>query len=161
MAELLIQDMTVILEERLLFKLLQWAGVGLQVSQQRSTNEADEIKDLLSYRAVVPKGSKTDSLQLYFERLNIATTEFRVNVSTTSQLPEDLKRIKYRLGFPLIKFESPVKLTGFKQSHMLGDISAYSDCLMKHYTGVRSHKQNTYLVRSESKGSHYSLYLRD
>ena len=127
--------MTVILEERLLFKLLQWAGVG-QTSYLSKVKEENELVDLLSYRAVLPAGSHEDALQLYFEYLNIASTEIRICVSTTSQLPEDLRAIKYHLGFPLIKFESPVRLKGFQQSHMLGDFSAYLDTLMKHYKRV-------------------------
>lgn len=128
--------MTMIIEERLLFKLLQWAGVG-QSSQEPNENKDHEISDLISYRTVVPAGPRTDALQIYFERFSIASTELRVGVYTTSQLPDDLRAIKQQLGFPLVKFESPVKLRGFYQSHMLGDAGIYADSLMKHYKKVK------------------------
>ena len=128
--------MTVIIEERLLFKLLQWAGLG-QSSQQKDQSISHEISDLISYRNVIPVGAHTDSLQMYFELFRIANTELRVSVFTTSQLPDDLQAIKQQLGVPLVKFESPVKLRGFQQSHMLGDTGVYADTLMKHYKKVR------------------------
>ncbi len=127
--------MTVNLEEKLLFKLLQWAGVG-QSSQLIAADVESEMTNLLSYRTVIPTGSRNESLQLYFEFLNVASTELRISVSTTSQLPDDLRAIKHHLGFPLIKFESPVKLKGYDRSYMLGDVSVYADSLMKHYKKV-------------------------
>ncbi len=74
--------------------------------------------------------------QLYFECLQIRETEVRVSMHTTSQLPEDLQRIKRRLGVSLVKFESPIYLGGFHQMHMLGPVSVYSDALVKHYRRV-------------------------
>ncbi len=74
--------------------------------------------------------------QLYFERLQIKETELRVSMHTTSQLPEDLQRIKRRVGISLVKFESPVFLGGFRQAHMLGPVAVYTDALVKHYKRV-------------------------
>lgn len=137
-AKLQLRDMTVILEERLLFKLLQWAGIGSPSRLSNTVNrESSEITNLLSYRTAVPVGGHSDTLQLYFELLQLATTELRMSVLTTSQLPEDLKAIKYYLGFPLIKFESPVKLKGYYRSHMLGELNAHADNLIKHYKRVK------------------------
>ena len=135
MADFRMHDMTVIIEERLLFKILQWAGVG-QTLQSVNQSVSHEVSDLISYRVVMPATTLEDSMQLYFKQFSIASTELRVSVFTTSQLPEDLKAIKYQLGFPLVKFESPVKLRGFYQSHMIGDIGVYADSLMKHYKKV-------------------------
>ncbi len=137
-AEMKMRDMTVTLEERLLFKLLQWAGVGLPSHKTRPHKE-DEITSMLSYRSTISAGPRSDLMQLYCEALSIATTELRISVSTTSQLPEDLKTIKYHLGFPLIKFQSPVKLKGYERSHVLGEVTVYTDSLIKHYKKVRGH----------------------
>jgi len=84
----------------------------------------------------VPSSHEEASLQLYFERLFISDTELRVSMHTTSQLPEDLLRIKRHLGFPLVKFESPIFLDGFLQEHTLGTPGVYVDALMKHYKKV-------------------------
>ena len=135
MAEVKLQDMTVTLEEKLLFKLLQWAGVVRPSRSRRKRNQQDEMMNLLSYRTPVSAGQQ-DSMQLYCEHLNLATTELRISVSTTSQLPDDLKAIKYNLGIPLIKFQSPVKLKGYQRLHTLGEAHVYADSLMKHYKRV-------------------------
>jgi len=140
--------MTVIVEERLLFKILQWAGVG-QPSQNSTQGGGikHEISDLISYRAVMPMSPS--SLQVYFEQFGIAGMTLRMSVFTTSQLPDDLKAIKYHLGFPLVKFESPVKLRGFYQTHMIGDLAVYTDALVKHYKRVG---QRSSLVRDGKGG---------
>ena len=130
------RGMTVNLEEKLLFKLLQWAGVGSPSHLKHPSNKENKIMSLLSYRTVVSSGQHTDAQQLYFEQLGIASTELRISVSTTSQLPEDLRAIKYQLGFPLIKFQSPVKLKGYQRSHLLGEVNVYVDSLIKHYKRV-------------------------
>lgn len=51
--------------------------------------------------------------EFYFEEFSIIDTEFRVNMHTTSQLPDDLQQIKYHLGFPLVKFEAPISLSKY------------------------------------------------
>ena len=137
-AEMRMRDMTVTLEEKLLFKLLQWAGVGRRSHKPRPHKE-DQLMNMLSYRSTISAGPRSDLIQLYCEALSIDTTELRISVSTTSQLPEDLKAIKYHLGFPLIKFQSPVKLKGYQRSHMLGEVTVYMDSLVKHYKKVKGH----------------------
>ena len=61
-----------------------------------------------------------------------------MSMRTTSQLPPDLQRIKHHLGFPLVKFESPIYLDGFQQSHVLGTVGMYIDALIKHYKKVKN-----------------------
>ena len=56
---------------------------------------------------------------------------------TTSQLPDDLLRIKKRLGLTLVKFESPIFLAGFHQAHLLETPAGFVDALVKHYKLVR------------------------
>ena len=90
----------------------------------------------LPQRVVIPTSSEETSVQLYFEHLSISDTEFRVSMHTTSQLPEDLLRIKRQLGFPLVKFESPIFLDGFQHDHILGTTAVYLDALIKHYKQV-------------------------
>ena len=60
----------------------------------------------------------------------------QVSMYTTSQLPEDLLKIKKRLGLPLVKFESPIFLSGFHHYHILDSPSGFADALGKHYKGV-------------------------
>ncbi len=125
-----------LLEERLLFKLLQWAGLG-QAEEEEAAKEEQMMTMLTLHRTHPPTGSKFDSMQIYFEHLRISDIELRVSVVTTSQLPPDLLKIKRRLGFPLVKFESPIYLDGFHQAHTLGGVALYVDSLTKHYKGVR------------------------
>ena len=130
--ELKLRDMTLLLEEKLLFKLLQWAGVGQ--AQDEAEAKEDETMNMLTYRTVVTDSSSTgESKQLYFEEFQISDIELRVSMLTASQLPADLKRIKRRLGIPLVKFESPILLDGFYQCHTLGSIGNFTSSLGKHY----------------------------
>lgn len=129
-----VRELTILLEERLLFKLLQWAGVGH--SPQQGPTDRDEIRNMLTQRTVTPSTSDEVTRQIYFDQLRISETELRVSMHTTSQLPDDLTKIKQHLGFPLVKFESPITLEGFVQCHVLGTPGVYSDALVKHYKGV-------------------------
>lgn len=115
--------------------MLQWAGIG-QAQEEEEAKE-EEIMNMLTLHRVSPSsGSRFGSMQLYFELFKISDVELRVSMLTTSQLPEDLLKIKRHLGFPLVKFESPIYLDGFYRSHVLGDIGVYVDSLTKHYKGV-------------------------
>ena len=124
--------MTLLLEEKLLFKLLQWAGVGR--AQHEAEAKEDETMNMLTYRTVAPDSSSTgESKQLYFENFQISDVELRVSMLTASQLPDDLKRIKRNLGIPLVMFESPILLDGFYQCHTLGSVGTFTSSLGKHY----------------------------
>ena len=56
---------------------------------------------------------------------------------TTSQLPEDLQAIKKQLNLPLVKFESPIFLSGYFQTHILNSPASFADSLAKHYKRVK------------------------
>jgi len=130
--------MTLLLEEKLLFKLLQWAGVG-QAGDKANAQE-EEIMTLLTMHRVTPQATAgLSTVQIYFDHIKISDIELRVSMLTTSHLPEDLVKIKRHLGFPLVQFESPIYLDGFHQAHSLGDTGVYVDSLKKHYKGVSSH----------------------
>ena len=132
LVELKLCNMTLLLEEKLLFKLLQWAGVGQ--AQAEAEAKEDETMNMLTYRTVTPDSSWTgESKQLYFEEFQISDMELRVSMLTASQLPEDLKQIKRRLGIPLVMFESPILLDGFQQYHTLGGVGNFTSSLAKHY----------------------------
>jgi vacuolar protein sorting-associated protein 13D len=137
--EVKVRGITLLLEERLLFKLIQWAGLGGKGawSGPGSSNEdEEEIMKMLSHRSVNMSGDESVSRQLYIETLSISETELRVSMYTTSQLPEDLLKIKKRLGLPLVKFESPIFLSGFHHYHILDSPSGFADALGKHYKGA-------------------------
>lgn len=133
--EIKIQNITLLLEEKLLFKLLQWAGVG-QAQEEEDAKEEEIMNMLTMHRLSNPSSSKFGLMQIYFDHFKISDVELRVSMLTTSQLPEDLLKIKRHLGFPLVKFESPIYLDGIHQAHVLGDAGVYVDSLTKHYKGV-------------------------
>lgn len=93
------------------------------------------MMNMLTLHRATP--SSNGSMQIYFEHIKISDIELRVSMLTTSQLPPDLLKIKRHLGFPLVKFESPISLDGFHQAHTLGNTGLYVDSLAKHYKGVR------------------------
>ena len=135
--------MTLLLEEKLLFKLLQWAGVGQ--AQDKAEAKEDETMNMLTYRTVTPDSSRTgERKQLYFEEFHISDIELRVSMLTASQLPEDLKRIKRHLGIPLVMFESPILLDGLEQYHTLGSVGTFTSSIAKHYE--RNIKSQAFLI---------------
>ena len=111
---------------------------------------------MIFFRSANVRSEESVSRQLYIESFSISETELRVgplpslshsqistppslsqvSMHTTSQLPDDLLKIKKRLGLPLVKFESPIFLSGFYQAHLLDSPSGFTDALAKHYKGV-------------------------
>jgi vacuolar protein sorting-associated protein 13D len=130
--EVKVKHFTVLLEEKLLFKLLQWSGIG---TKERESSQHLLLPTRSQWVATVPNDA-IPSHQLYIEQLHIHTTELLVNMHTSSQLPSDLMAIKKRLGFPLIQFESPIHFEGFHKFHMLGTPVLYMDAITKHYKKV-------------------------
>ena len=76
------------------------------------------------------------SKQLYIEQLQLSDTQLQVSMHTASQLPDDLHRIKRKLGIRLVQFQAPISLNGVMRNHMLGTPGLLVDVLKKHYTQV-------------------------
>ncbi|XP_018606143.2 vacuolar protein sorting-associated protein 13D isoform X2 [Scleropages formosus] len=90
---------TVIIEEKLLLKLLSFFGYG-QVE-----TEVEKLDENLYEKASEDGGTPK---RYYFENLKISLPQVKLSVFTSHKLPLDLKALKGTLGFPLIRFEDAV-----------------------------------------------------
>ncbi|XP_056588171.1 intermembrane lipid transfer protein VPS13D [Triplophysa dalaica] len=89
---------TVIIEEKLLLKLLTFFGYG-------QAEEVEKLEENLHEKASEDAGNPK---RYYFENLKISLPQVKLSVFTSHKLPPDLKALKGILGFPLIRFEDAV-----------------------------------------------------
>ncbi|XP_051961416.1 intermembrane lipid transfer protein VPS13D-like [Xyrauchen texanus] len=90
---------TVIIEEKLLLKLLTFFGYW------QTEGEVEKLDENLYEKASEDAGTPK---RYYFENLKISLTQVKLSVFTSHKLPPDLKALKRTLGFPLIRFEDAV-----------------------------------------------------
>ncbi|XP_077570887.1 intermembrane lipid transfer protein VPS13D isoform X2 [Stigmatopora nigra] len=90
---------TVIIEEKLLLKLLSFFGYG------QTEAELEKLDENLHER---PNQDAGPPKRYYFENLKISLPQIKLSVLTSHKLPADLKVLKGTLGFPLVRFEDAV-----------------------------------------------------
>ncbi|XP_076023177.1 intermembrane lipid transfer protein VPS13D isoform X2 [Genypterus blacodes] len=115
---------TVIIEEKLLLKLLIFFGYG----QIEPGLELDEnLHDKPSEDAGAPK-------RYYFENLKICLPQVKLSVFTSPKLPPDLKALKSTLGIPLIRFEDAViNMYPFTRVHPYETQEIIFNDILKHF----------------------------
>ncbi|XP_066547335.1 intermembrane lipid transfer protein VPS13D isoform X1 [Amia ocellicauda] len=90
---------TVIIEEKLLLKLLSFFGYG------QLEPELEKLDENLQEKPTEDGGALK---RYYFENLKISLPQIKLSVFTSHKLPPDLKALKGILGMPLIRFEDAV-----------------------------------------------------
>ncbi|XP_035236927.1 vacuolar protein sorting-associated protein 13D isoform X1 [Anguilla anguilla] len=90
---------TVIIEEKLLLKLLSFFGYG------QSEPEMEKLDESLYEKPSEDGGALK---RYYFENLKISLPQVKLSVFTSHKLPPDLKALKGTLGILLIRFEDAV-----------------------------------------------------
>ncbi|XP_016135660.1 vacuolar protein sorting-associated protein 13D-like [Sinocyclocheilus grahami] len=90
---------TVIIEEKLLMKLLIFFGYG------QAEGEVEKLDENLYEKTNDDAGTPK---RYYFENLKISLPQVKLSVFTSHKLPPDLKALKGALGFPLIRFEDAI-----------------------------------------------------
>ncbi|XP_053704503.1 intermembrane lipid transfer protein VPS13D [Synchiropus splendidus] len=93
------QRYTIIIEEKLLLKLLSFFGYG------ETEAELEKLDENFHER---PSESEEPPKRYYFENLKISLPQVKLSVFTSHKLPADLKALKGTLGFPLVRFEDAV-----------------------------------------------------
>ncbi|KAJ8257579.1 hypothetical protein GJAV_G00187290 [Gymnothorax javanicus] len=90
---------TVIIEEKLLLKLLNFFGYG------QTESELEKLDESLYEKASEDRAALK---RYYFENLKISLPQVKLSVFTSHKLPADLKALKGTLGILLIRFEDAV-----------------------------------------------------
>ncbi|XP_072553553.1 intermembrane lipid transfer protein VPS13D isoform X2 [Salminus brasiliensis] len=115
---------TVIIEEKLLLKLLAFFGYG-------QTEEVEKLDENLYEKASEDAGPPK---RYYFENLKINLPQVKLSVFTSHKLPPDLMALKGTLGTPLIKFEDAViNMYPFTRVHPYETQEIIINDILKHF----------------------------
>ncbi|XP_068181546.1 intermembrane lipid transfer protein VPS13D isoform X3 [Antennarius striatus] len=116
---------TVIVEEKLLLKLLSFFGYGQTEAELEKLDE--NLHEKPSEDAGHPK-------RYYFENLKISLPQVKLSVFTSHKLPPDLKALKGTLGFPLVRFEDAIiNMYPFTRVHPYETQEIIINDILKHF----------------------------
>ncbi|KAG9337681.1 hypothetical protein JZ751_028331 [Albula glossodonta] len=116
---------TVIIEEKLLLKLLSFFGYGQSEAELEKLDES--LYEKTSEDGGAPK-------RYYFENLKISLPQVKLSVFTSHKLPPDLKALKGTLGIPLIRFEDAIiNMYPFTRVHPYETQEIIINDVLKHF----------------------------
>ncbi|XP_054466000.1 intermembrane lipid transfer protein VPS13D [Anoplopoma fimbria] len=116
---------TVIIEEKLLLKLLSFFDYGQTEAELEKLDE--NIYERPNEDAGPPK-------RYYFENVKISLPQVKLSVFTSHKLPPDLKALKGTLGFPLVRFEDAViNMYPFTRVHPYETQEIIINDILKHF----------------------------
>uniref|UniRef100_A0A3B4T2L0 Vacuolar protein sorting 13 homolog D n=1 Tax=Seriola dumerili TaxID=41447 RepID=A0A3B4T2L0_SERDU len=116
---------TVIIEEKLLLKLLSFFGYG------QTEAELEKLDENLHEK---PNEDASSPKRYYFENLKISLPQVKLSVFTSHKLPPDLKALKGTLGFPLVRFEDAViNMYPFTRVHPYETQEIIINDILKHF----------------------------
>ncbi|MCJ8741597.1 hypothetical protein PDJAM_G00072560 [Pangasius djambal] len=123
---------TVIIEEKLLLKLLAFFGYGKTEGEERGcVSEVEKLDENLYEKAGEEAGPRK---RYYFENLKISLPQVKLSVFTSHKLPPDLKTLKGTLGIPLIRFEDAViNMYPFTRVHPYETQEIIINDILKHF----------------------------
>ncbi|XP_014195954.1 vacuolar protein sorting-associated protein 13D isoform X2 [Haplochromis burtoni] len=116
---------TVIIEEKLLLKLLSFVGYG------QTDAELEKLDENLRDK---PNEDTGPHKRYYFENLKISLPQVKLSVFTSHKLPAELKALKGTLGFPLVRFEDAViNMYPFTRVHPYETQEIIINDILKHF----------------------------
>ncbi|XP_058265239.1 intermembrane lipid transfer protein VPS13D isoform X4 [Hemibagrus wyckioides] len=123
---------TVIIEEKLLLKLLAFFGYGKTEGEEgRCVSEVEKVDENLYEKASEEAGPQK---RYYFENLKISLPQVKLSVFTSHKLPPDLKTLKGTLGIPLIRFEDAIiNMYPFTRVHPYETQEIIINDILKHF----------------------------
>ncbi|XP_060085097.1 intermembrane lipid transfer protein VPS13D-like [Ylistrum balloti] len=128
------KKMSVQLEERLLWKIIQFIGSDSSDSTEEKVDQKSDQREFDTRKALVAATS-VKSKRYYFGTLKINTSRLSLSMVTANKLSLDLQHIKNATSIPLVKFEdAKVDLDPFVRHHPFETIDFLTRELMIHYT---------------------------
>ncbi|XP_053338052.1 intermembrane lipid transfer protein VPS13D isoform X1 [Clarias gariepinus] len=116
---------TIIVEEKILLKLLAFFGYG------KTEGEVEKLDENLYEKASEEAGPQK---RYYFENLKISLPQVKLSVLTSNKLPPELKTLKGTLGIPLIRFEDAViNMYPFTRVHPYETQEIIINDILKHF----------------------------
>ncbi|XP_050720689.1 intermembrane lipid transfer protein VPS13D-like isoform X3 [Eriocheir sinensis] len=126
---LTMKNLTLTLEESLVFKLLLLAGYD------QSDSELEKVEERqYDTRKMLAAATSANATRYYFTNLELQLKQVRLSVLTSKKLSPELKNIKRKMGLTLVRFEhASVSLEPFVRRHPFETSRFLLDCITKHY----------------------------
>lgn len=122
-----VKNVTVQIEERLLWKLMQFFRGGECETEFQERDHEFHMRNMHSVTSVQAK-------RYYFNNLKLILNQMRLSVITSSRLPADLKDIKHKMGLTLVRFaDAQVELDPFVRVHPFETAQFILDAILEHY----------------------------
>ncbi|XP_076064677.1 vacuolar protein sorting 13D isoform X4 [Oratosquilla oratoria] len=124
-----LKNLTLTLEEALLFKLLLMAGYDLPDAELEKVEE-----NTYDTRRMLAAATSVNATRYYFTHLKLMLNQVKLSVLTSKKLSPELKNVKRKVGLTLVRFENAqVTLDPFVRFHPFETSTFLLDCIMKHY----------------------------
>ncbi|XP_064107510.1 intermembrane lipid transfer protein VPS13D-like isoform X2 [Macrobrachium nipponense] len=124
-----LKNLTLTIEEALLFKIFLMAGYD------QSDSELEKVEEhQYDMRRMLAAATSVNATRYYFTNLELKLNQVRLSVLTSKKLSPDLKNIKRKMGLTLVRFEhASVNLEPFIRCHPFETSRFLFDCITKHY----------------------------
>ena len=124
-----IKNVTLNLEEELLFKVYRWAGLS------RSDEEIERLEETAYETQYALVNAAETARRFYFGTLKLSLNQVRLSVAKSLKLSPELWAVRRKLGLSLIAFEdAQIDLDPFLRHHPFETIPFLSNAIVKHYT---------------------------
>ncbi|XP_037089594.1 LOW QUALITY PROTEIN: vacuolar protein sorting-associated protein 13D-like [Pollicipes pollicipes] len=124
-----VKDLTVTLEERLLYHLLHFIGYSDDASEVNQLEESD-----LETQRALKAATSSHNTRYYCRRLELALKKVRLSVLTSARLRPELAATRDKLGRRLVQFEgAQVELDPFVRCHPFETAAKLIDSVLEHY----------------------------
>ena len=124
-----VKNVTLNLEEELLFKVLKFAGFT------RSDDELERMDESAyeAQRASITSAT-TAATRYYFGNLTLSLDQVKLSMIKSAKLTPDLQRVKQKLGISLLTFEdAPLEIDPFIRIHPFETIGFLNKAIYDHY----------------------------
>jgi len=127
---LTIKNLTVNLDEELLYKICQFANL---VSPDSLIEEIEDNNSGWEYQ-LSAMAAASQLARYYFGTLKLTLNQIKLSVHKSSKLSFELKELKRKLGFTLVTFEDAnVELDPFSRAHSFETLPFLWSTILKHY----------------------------
>ncbi|CAL4145247.1 unnamed protein product, partial [Meganyctiphanes norvegica] len=123
------KNLTLTLEEELVFKLL------LMLGYDQSDSELEKVEEQqYAMRRMLAAATSVNCTRYYFTHLKLLLNQVRLSVLTSKRMSPELKKIKHKMGLTLVRFENAqVNLDPFVRCHPFETSRFLFDCITNHY----------------------------
>jgi len=126
---LTIKNMTMNIEEELLYKLCRFARLVSAEMEQEEVEDNTGWEHQLSAMA-----ASTQLTRYYFGTLKLTLNQIKLSVQKSNKLGSDLLEVKRKMGLSLITFEdASIELDPFSKSHPFETLPFLTATIAKHY----------------------------